>query len=111
MNKYIFTLFLFTITGAASPGLHAHNNSPQDRAQKQQTLDLACQRARENKIAPLRQAEIDDCVERRRRDPEYCQRYHRDFGEKSGQQAALFYDLPECITAFKYQKSYRNSGK
>lgn len=110
MNSFFFRSALIC-SFAITPALQANSLDAKARAQQQQTLDLACQQARQLKIAPLRQAVIDDCVERRRRDLNYCQRYHRDFGEKSGQQAALFYDLPECEAAFEFQKSYRNSSK
>ena len=63
-----------------------------------------CQQARETKIAPLREAAIEECVSSRRssRTQEDCERKCRDFGEGGGTvtggfRPGMFNDLPECV--------------
>ena len=67
-----------------------------------------CQQAREAKIAPLREAAIDECVSSRRssRTQEDCERIYRDFGEGGGTvpggfRPGMFNDLPECVEYFE----------
>jgi hypothetical protein len=74
-------------------------------AQTQQELDTACESARENRLAPLRQQFIDECVQKQKKDLEHCTRFYSDYGAKTGNRAALFYDLPECVRAFENRKS------
>ena len=69
-------------------------------------LDQRCDDAREKKIAPLREAEIENCKQDKRRDPASCERINSDFGE-SGRTVTgsirprMFDDLPECVHALK----------
>ena len=69
-----------------------------------------CQQARETKIAPLREAAIEECVSSHRtsRTREDCERIYRDFGEGGGTVAGgfrpgMFNDLPECVEYFEAQ--------
>jgi len=80
-------------------------------------LDRLCEKAREEKIAPLREIAIEECITSQRQrtnfpDEEYCQRFYKDFGTGvvvgiSGRTPAMFYDLPECVTAFEARKENR----
>jgi len=67
-----------------------------------------CQQAREAKIAPLREAAIEECVSSRRssRTQEDCERIYRDFGEGGGTvtggfRPGMFNDLPQCVEYFE----------
>jgi type IV secretory pathway VirB10-like protein len=68
-------------------------------------LDRRCEQAREQKIAPLRDAEIARCkAEERPNDPDWCERFYADFGAggrtvSGGFRPRLFGDLPECVEA------------
>ncbi len=69
-------------------------------------LDLRCDEAREEMIAPLRETAIAECKQDKRRDPEWCERFNADFGEggrtESGSiRPRMFDDLPECIEALE----------
>ncbi len=69
-------------------------------------LDQRCDDARENRIAPLREAEIEKCIQNKRNDPAWCERFNADFGEGgrtvSGNiRPRMFDDLPECVDALK----------
>lgn len=81
--------------------------SNEDRSAKQAQLDAACEAARELKLAPLRQQHIDECVGQQKKDRAECERFYQNYGGRQGNKAPLFYDLPECVKAFEYQKSYR----
>jgi hypothetical protein len=67
-------------------------------------LDRRCEDAREEKIAPLRQAEIANCKKQEGKDPAWCERFYVDYGaggntEFGGYRQRMFHDLPECIDA------------
>jgi len=90
----------------SAPGVVA---GEEDQVTKQRQLDEACESAREEKLAPLREKYIEECVEKQLRKENaraYCERFYSDYGSQSGRQPPLFYDLPECIEAFEY----RNRG-
>ncbi len=82
----------------------------EDRAAKQQQLDKACEMAREEKLVPMRKQLVEECMnkERQKNDLEECERLHGNYDRAPGR-APLFYDLPECEKAAKYQKSYRQA--
>jgi hypothetical protein len=87
------TVFAFTLASAG------------DKDAKQTELDNACEAQRQIKIAPLREKSINECVEAEGKERDYCERYYQDYGNRSGDRPALFYDLPECVAAFEYQKN------
>jgi hypothetical protein len=79
-----------------------------DRKAKQAELDAICEQARQRKIAPLREKMIRECVDNEQRpDRASCERFYADYGERTGSQDPLFYDLPECVKAHEYRRSYR----
>ena len=79
-----------------------------DREQKQAELDAICEEARQEKLAPMRDQLVDECVENGdRRDRASCERFYADYGAQAGQRAPLFFDLPECVEAFEFQNSQR----
>ncbi len=75
------------------------------------TLDLAeldrrCEAEREAKIAPLREAEIENCINEQGKDPEYCNRFFADYGAGGRTifgtlRPRMFHDLPVCLEAEK----------
>ena len=80
------------------------------REQKQAELDAACEAAREKKLAPLRKHFVEQCVKNEEQpDRATCEAYYSDYGARAGTRAPLFYDLPECVEAFNYQASERQS--
>ena len=67
-------------------------------------LDARCEAAREELIAPLREAEIQRCQANPENDPAWCQRYFADYGDAARRPDGvmgprLFDDLPECAQA------------
>ena len=79
-----------------------------DAAATQAELDAACEKARENKLAPMRKQYVDECVEKKQKpDRASCEAFYADFGGQSGNRAPLFYDLPECVKAFEFRQEHR----
>ncbi len=80
-------------------------------------LMVDCHGQREEKIAPLREEAIEDCVAARRGDREYCERYNATFGNAvalpgGGARPGLFWDLPDCVQALEAEKYFKmNPGK
>ncbi len=84
-----------------------------------EALDQRCQKAREAKIAPLREAAIERCVSARRssRSPAACERFYADYGQSGvtihgAFRAPMFNDLPECVEYFEARdRQRRNSSR
>lgn len=68
-----------------------------------------CQHQRQKNIAPLKEQAIEDCINKGRGDREYCERYNRNFGEKTagGTQKGMFWNLPECETWWAADKYFK----
>ena len=109
MNKVtVYLLILFGLTASS----HAIGEGATLGDMKQR-----CQEAREQNIAPLRQAAIDECVSSPRTTltREDCERQHQDFGQGGGTvdggfRAGMFIDLPECVEYFDALDSQGNGG-
>lgn len=87
------------------------SESDAEREARQAELDRACEAAREDKLRPLRQHLVQQCVDEGEFESrEVCQAYYADYGARSGNRAPLFYDLPPCVEAFEYAQSERSSG-
>ena len=68
-----------------------------------QQYRLECEQEREERLAPLREQEIEDCVGNRS-SREDCERKYRDFGSSGrtvtgGYRARMYDQLPSCIAA------------
>jgi hypothetical protein len=67
-------------------------------------LDRRCEAAREERIAPLREAEIVECVQTKTGDQAWCETFWADYGDPRRTESGflvprLFHDLPECTEA------------
>lgn len=83
-------------------------SSDRDRQATQERLNAECEAARELELAPERTKFIEECVEKQQRsDRAACERFYSDYGAQSGNRAPLYYDLPECVKAFEFQRSHR----
>jgi len=81
----------------------------QSHEQKQAELDGACEVARQKKLTPMRQGFVEECVANKEKPTRQdCERFYADYGNRMGGRAPLFYDLPECVTAFEFNRSDRN---
>lgn len=75
-------------------------------------LEARCEAAREERLKPLRDAEIAKCKADKRSDPGYCERFWRDLGAPvrlpNGRiQPRMFDDLPECVAAREARQKLR----
>ena len=94
--KRVLTIVLMVL--AASPAL-----AGQARDAKQAKLDAACEAARQKKLAPIRKQYVEACVANEEQPSRQdCERFYADYGGRMGGRAPLFYDLPECVTAFNF---------
>jgi hypothetical protein len=81
----------------------------ESREEKQARLDGACEVARQKKLAPMRKKFVEECVANKEMpNRKECERFYSDYGNRMGGRAPLFYDLPECETAFQYRQSSRS---
>ena len=72
-------------------------------------LEARCEAAREERLKPLRDAEIAKCKADKRNDPEYCERFWSDYGDavrlpNGRMQPRMFDDLPECVAAYEARR-------
>lgn len=71
-----------------------------------------CNRQRAEHIAPLKQEEMKRCVEERGRDHAWCENDLEYFGEATGSNPGLFWDLPACELSFDVERYFqRYPGK
>lgn len=101
--KLVLSLLTIILASFLSPAI------AEDRQAIQQQLDQACEAVRLEKLQPIREKFAAECVADWDRSQEYCDRFYSDYGNQGGDQAVLFYDLPECEKAWNYRRSYRNA--
>jgi hypothetical protein len=101
LQTLIIALFIFLLVSAAQ--------AKESREARQARLDQACEVVRLKELAPLRKEITEECVANKELSSrKECERFYADYGERMGGRAPLFYDLPECVTAFEFQQSVRN---
>jgi len=69
-------------------------------------LERRCEAARQEKIVPLKAAEIANCVQTGTGDQDWCETFWADYGaprqmKSGGLTPPMFQDLPECVDAFE----------
>jgi uncharacterized protein DUF4124 len=67
-------------------------------------LDRRCEDAREKRIAPLRKAEIEKCIQTGTGDQGWCDVFWADYGDAQRTKSGVmiprqFSDIPECVEA------------
>jgi hypothetical protein len=67
-------------------------------------LDRRCEDVRDKKIAPLRKAEIANCIQTETGDQAWCETFWADYGDSRRTASGmitprLFHDIPECVEA------------
>lgn len=102
IQLFVTTLFILLLVNPAQ--------AKESREAKQARLDQACEVVRLKELVPMRKKVTEECVANKELPSlDECQRFYADYGERMGGRAPLFYDLPECVTAFEYQQSVRSS--
>lgn len=84
----------------------AQQYTEKERRDTQRRLDEACEAARNVELEPLRRDIYKRCMERRN-DESFCQADAEHYNGQRLRAAPMFYDLPECVSAFEYRKSHR----
>ncbi len=77
-------------------------------------LEQRCEEMRENRIAPLREAEIEKCKADQSKDPAWCERFYQDYGNATrGPEGKytprMFDDLAPCVQAREMKAKVRES--
>ena len=102
LQTLIAVLFIFLLISPAQ--------AKESREAKQARLDQACEVERLKELIPLRKKVTEECVTNKELPSrKECEHFYADYGERMGGRAPLFYDLPECVTAFEFQQSVRNA--
>jgi hypothetical protein len=106
-------MYKFMILGLAAMLLYIPT---QTMAQEERIKELEqrCEEMRENRIRPLREAEIEKCKADETKDPAWCERYYKDYGNATrGPEGKytprMFDDLPPCVQA-REKKAATRSG-
>lgn len=78
-------------------------------------MEASCEAAREERLKPLRDAEIAKCKADKRTDPAYCERFWSDYGNavrlpNGRMQPRMFDDLPECVAAQEARRKLRRGS-
>lgn len=72
-------------------------------------LEALCTQAREKRIGPEREAEIRTCKSERKNDPEWCERYWSNYGDRRkvgrSYQSPKYWWLQECVEARKCRET------
>jgi hypothetical protein len=95
-----------------SPIMAAEDPTAQQASVKE--LEQRCEEMRENRIRPLREAEIEKCKADETKDPAWCERFYKDYGNATrGPEGKytprMFDDLPPCVQA-REKKAATRSG-
>jgi len=77
-------------------------------------LEQRCEEMRENRLKPLREAEIEKCKADETKDPAWCERYYQDYGNATrGPEGKytprMFDDLAPCVQAREMKAKQRES--
>ena len=106
MNRLISTLQVVSYALLLTP-VSAEHLTKEDVS----TLVDACEAARAERISPLREAKIAECISKKLKDEAQCRRFFTDYGEpvqgENGIVPRMFHDLPECIESDGAAKHYR----
>jgi len=77
----------------------------EDRQNKQAELDAACEAARQTALAPRKLDIYQECIDKFKKSIEVCEQEADGYNGNRVGRSLLFYDLPECETAFEHRKN------
>jgi len=84
--------------------------SDDERRHKQAELDYACEEARQIALAPRKFEVYKECINKFKKDKEYCLTQGDNYNGERVNASPLFYDLPECEVAFKNRSKQRRAN-
>jgi len=84
-----------------------------------QALSKNCEDARQEKLAPLRDKVISECISKDKKSKdarEKCERFYVDFGasvhfKSGGHKERMFNDLPECLKLYEAEKKSKSTDR
>jgi hypothetical protein len=99
----------FVLAFAASSALGEQGTATNITRQGAEALMSECETERQKNITPLKEEAIDDCINKQGKDKAHCDRFYRNFGERTvgGTRRGLFWELPVCQRAVEAQKYFR----
>ena len=73
-------------------------------------LRAQCEEAREARLAPLREQEVQKCIAEKQKTPDECERFYSNYGDggrtaAGGHRERMFHDIPECQPLYEAEKS------
>ena len=92
---------LFVFMAAIGTGQAIASNGQGNQAE----LDAACEAARQAALVPKREEIYQECIEKFKKDAAVCEEEAAGYNGNRVGRTPLFYDLPECETAFENRKS------
>lgn len=97
-------LFIFLLVLA--PLSAAYASSRDREIERLDALDAKCERARAEKLKPLQDRKIEQCVKVDKKERSWCEMYFADYGwgstTRRGTRNERFFDqIPECVAAFE----------
>lgn len=82
-----------------------------DQANSEQAaLDADCEAARQTALEPKRSEIYQECVDKFKKSAEVCEQEAAGYNGHRANGSPLFYDLPECETAFEYRNLHNVSN-
>ncbi len=85
----------------------ANKDSEEDAFQEERhALNLECEKARARKLYPVRLKIYNECKEQGKTE-EYCDRQAAEYDGARVSGSNRYYELPECVTAFEFEKAHR----
>jgi len=100
MNKQLILIFVVAILCHSSMAAEI----PAQQQASVEALEQRCEEMRENRIRPLRAAEIEKCIEVEGKDPASCRSQYQDYGNTPPR---MFDDLLACEQAREMQAKTR----
>ena len=104
VTKLQFRVLCCVLTSALS----RHGAAAEITRQEAEALMSECQSQRQQHIAPHKEKAIDDCINKQRRDSEYCDRFYRNYGERTagGTRPGMYWGLPVCEKAVEAERYF-----
>lgn len=100
------------LAAATLSNAYAKGTGEEETEERQAKLDRLCEIAREEKLKPARKKLIEECIREWGKEKSECEQFYQDYGDavrlaNGVIRPKLFLDLPECVKAFEFQRSYR----
>ena len=100
-------LYLIMVSALFLTNPLSASDTSDERLEKRKEMDAKCEAAREVLLEPMREELFVECIENGG-DEEYCERTSSTYNGRIGNNTLMFYDIPECVAAFEYRRSYRS---